>query len=317
MSRQGIIVLAAAVTSLGTAAVCSAAIDLSLDTASTPIDYDIAAGSYGTDAIPTLLNGNGLTLGYSVDRVTLGLPGSVIAEQAAPGTESAHGDIFTALIHVGTPTLSMYRSEVSLGLTPGFLGDDVDALSYHEGGDTTNVNTTFPYTTLCRNSSWIGQPATVAGGGPDPDNLTPDDVVLGLSNTIFASGIAHMGLLPGDAIDALLLLDRTPDGNGGFLNQPNGQVDPDLDIALFSLDPFSTSTIGGGGAYSPGAIFMTDFDGAFNQAWVTSMAPFALGANVLGLNEDDNIDALCIIPEPTAGLLVFLLAGFFAGSNRR
>lgn len=83
----------------------------------------------------------------------------------------------------------------------------------------------------------------------------------------------QMGLMAGDDIDALAIWDR------GALNAPN----PGIDFALFSLAPGSPSL----GGFSPAAIFVTDFAGAF-----CLFTP----ANQLGLLPTDNVDGLDVMP---------------------
>ena len=82
----------------------------------------------------------------------------------------------------------------------------------------------------------------------------------------------QLGLVFADDVDALVIWDR-----GGI-----GELDPGMDLALFSLAPGSPS-LGG----SPADIFVTHFTGAF-----CLFAP----ANQLGMRAADNVDGLDVIP---------------------
>ncbi|HEY3244119.1 MAG TPA: PEP-CTERM sorting domain-containing protein, partial [Phycisphaerae bacterium] len=310
----------ALIAALASAAAHGTTFLLSLDAASQPAEYNIDAGSNGREQIYLLQqSGSGIGFYFSVDRVAVGMPNTAVFQESAPPNESAAADIYQA----GFGTNTLYRQETALGLHPGFFGDDIDAMQIVPDPpgpplpDVVVVNAGFPYSSLWRNSSLIGQPATINGAMPmaDPDGLTPDDIVLSLGamNLLFASGVTHMGLMAGDDLDALMLLDVTPDPNapGGFDEVPNGIVDPGLDLAIFSLDPFSPSTFtsGLGGTRSPADLLITSFNGNYGV--------FRTAAQI-GLLTDDNVDALSMaaVPEP-GSLLILTGSAVFLMSRRR
>lgn len=263
--------------------------DLSFDAASNPPESDIHAGSSGREPIHRLLvPGFNDLIFFSVDRVAVGASGSPIEPQGSLGLGSAHGDIYTR----GPAGVALFAEEASLGLNPGFFGDDIDALQALAGSGV-DPNASFPYITIWRNSPLISLA------------LQPSDIVLGPGGPLFASGILHMGLQFEDGIDALMLLDVTPLAGGGVLFEPNGVLDPGFDLAIFSLDAFSPSTnTGGFGPFTPGDALLTRFDGASPEV-LFSFSEF-------GLEDTDNLDAFSIIsrrvPESGAGLLAIGLA---------
>jgi hypothetical protein len=222
---------------------------------------------------------------FSVDRVTVGLPGSDVHMQAAPGSEEAAGDVFKTLPPSGTNDL--YKDEETLGLTPGFFGDDLDALELNEFED-------FVYFSIDSLSATNG-----FGAGGFADDILISDAAGSFS--VFADGVSDIGLLPGDDLDALILHDG---GRRGVLDSG--------DIAFFSLSPFSPSTFtftgnpyapGVQGSLSPADILATDFTGSFR---LLASAPET------GNEPSGNNDALSMVPEPASvfiwGLVVFLLA---------
>lgn len=234
-------------------------------------DDNVNSLSFGRDLISRQLF-------FSVDRVTVGLPGTAVFSQLF-GSGSAAPDVF--LVGPGFGNNQLAISGPQLGLMPGFLGDDLDALDLSGGGPIT-------YFTIDAFS-----PTNILAGG----NLAKD-ILLSTGNgsfLVFADGSTAIGLDLLDEIDALILWDVV---NPGVL-------DPGVDQALFSLSPFSPSTFtGSGGLYvpgvpgflSPGDILYTDFSGEFSL-WVPAAA--------LGLRDDDNVNALAtIIPEPATTLLL-------------
>jgi hypothetical protein len=100
----------------------------------------------------------------------------------------------------------------------------------------------------------------------------------------YATGVANIGLLPDDVIDALVLYDTT-----GGTGPPDGVVTPLIDEALFSLKAGSPSLGGsnpnlpGGG--SPGDVFYTAFNATFS---------LYASAVSLGLLTNDELNALDI-----------------------
>ncbi len=210
---------------------------------------------------------------FSVDRVAIGLPGTAVASEARPGSEEAAGDLFVNLPRSGGN--SLFTEERQLGLTPGFFGDDIDALALHE------APTSFTYMSVDFLS---------VNGALSSSILVSDSSA---SFRVFADGVVDIGLDSMDDLDALVLLDK---GN-------IGQLDPGLDLALFSISAFSPSafTSGLGGLTSPADILITNFTGEFS-IWAE--------ATDLGLRRDDELDALETVPEPgsfkllTIGLII-------------
>src|SRR5205814_2224414 len=73
---------------------------------------------------------------FSVDRVAVGLPGSAVFTDAAPGSENAAGRIYVTQPPQNSNAL--YLDEKSMRLQSGFFGDDVDGIELdtdpnHEG----------------------------------------------------------------------------------------------------------------------------------------------------------------------------------------
>jgi len=165
-------------------------------------------------------------------------------------------------------------------------------------------------------------------GGPN----SADDIFINGHGgpALFADGIADIGLLADDDLDALTLDDISVGLPGlGILNTGRDKIVDDIfslegidplgscDIALFSLAPDSPSLEGPDGIlgtaddFSPGDVFITDFDGTYHM--------FAT-AESLGLLFADNLDALdtdyaLFIPEPAA--LSLLILGAAAAFRRR
>ena len=96
-------------------------------------------------------------------------------------------------------------------------------------------------------------------------------------NLAVFAGAADMGLVAGDAIDALVLSDVTP---GGGTPTPNGLMDIGDDEVLFSLSTGSPTltAVGGSGA----DLFYSTFDGTFVRQ---------VSADELGLLSTDDVDA--------------------------
>jgi len=287
-------------------------IAISLDAASIPAEYHVADGSGGFEHLGRLIEGQlplkDQVLYFCVDRLAYGLPATEVrAEAIAPA--GAHGVIFGLDLGSLGSSPTVFRRAADLQLNPGFFGDAIDGLQVTHGTNLIRVNQPYSYLTYWRGSTMLGQPATFSGGGADPDGLTTDDIVLGLSTLLFASGVHHFGLQPGDAIDGLMLFDVTPDPDapGGFRRDRNGILDPGFDMAIFSLDPFSPSTTtGGGGPWLPGDLILT---------WFLNDGELFMPATRLGLGPTDNVTAISITPEPASFSL--LLAGAAAILSRR
>lgn len=224
--------------------------------------YDnLDALSFGKDPITSPVY-------FSVDRLAVGLPGSAVNTQAQPGVESAAGDVYRALPPLGSNVLAI--NEGSLGLIPGFFGDDLDGLEL----DTKDTSRTYFSIDSLSFSNGVGA-LTYA-----------NDIFLNSFGNTYASGEVNIGLYPMDDLDALVLWD---------VYQP-GILNPGIDMALFSLSTFSPNTFTAGtGIYSPADILFTDFRGSF--------APWA-SAESIGLRPDDELNALDTVPEPSTILLM-------------
>lgn len=237
---------------------------------------NLNALSFGVDPISGALV-------FSVDRVAIGAPGSDVRTEAMPGSEEASGDTFVASPPIGTNR--QLQDEQQLGLTPGFFGDDLNALSLRGSASP------WVYFSIDDLSfSAVSSADILVSDGSGSFNL-------------FAVA-ADIGLDSSDDIDGLMLMDVDGDG----------VLNPGLDMALFSLNTFSPSAYtftgnsyapGVAGRLSPADVLFTDFTGSFSL--------FASAAD-LGLLPDDELDALSAnsVPEPplaTAlilGLLVLL-----------
>ncbi|MDF1554057.1 MAG: PEP-CTERM sorting domain-containing protein [Deferrisomatales bacterium] len=235
--------------------------------------YDnLDALSYGADPL-------GEPLLFSVDRLAVGLPGTAVGAEA--GSLEASGDIFR---NSPSGTNSLEVDEETLGLAPGFFGDDLNALAFG-----------LPLNGL----AYFSIDSLSASNGFGALGLADDILMSGGTGSfqIFADGVTNMGLLDGDDLDALLLWD---------VFEP-GTLNPGVDAALFSLSPFSWS------GWSPGDILLTDFSGGH--------VLYASAAD-LGLDFFDDVNALSAqsqpIPEP--GTLVLFgtgLAGILGWGRRR
>lgn len=256
---------------------------------------NLNALSYGQDPISKLL-----PLFFSVDRIAVGAPGSDVNAEARPGVESAHGDVYTTFplgSNLGTNRLLI--QEVQLGLRSGFFGDDLNGLDLDAEPK--------PFTYFSIDSLSVSNGNACGKGGDAADILVSKEDG---TCKIYAEGELAIGLLRGDDIDALVLLDRL------F----NDTADSGIDQALFSLSPFSPSTFTfTGNPYvpcvrgfmSPADVCFTTFDGHYTL-WA--------GATEIGLRPDDNVDALDTIdatnvPEPPTFLL--FIGGALALATRR
>ncbi len=272
-------------------------ITISLDAASAPAEYHVADGSGGFEHLGRLVQGElpekDQVLYFCVDRLAIGLPNTEVRTEAT-GPAGAHGAIFSLDLGSLGSVPTIFRRAMDLNLSPGFFGDAIDGLQVTHGTNQIRINQPFTYLTYWRGSTMLGLPANYSGGGADPTGLTTDDIALGLSTLLFASGVRDIGLLPGDAIDGLMLFDVTPDPDapGGFRRDRNGILDPGFDMAIFSLDPFSPSTTtGGAGPWSPGDLILTRFLGD---------TELFMSAARLGLGPTDNVTAIAITPEPAS-----------------
>jgi hypothetical protein len=234
-----------------------------------------------------------------------------------PGDEAA-GDIFRSMRYrhfglgvgqtvVPTPAGNngLETDEVLLGLQApavassaglGFAEDDLDALEADDAdrvdSDRDGLVDNFVYFSLDRASvqviSGTADPYPGLCTGPDADGVTPDDILITrppggplFSYAIFIRGVADIGLAPGDDIDGLCLVDADP---AGLLDAG--------DEILFSLKGGSPSLIVGAnpnmpaGALSPGDVFHWSF--------ISGTISYYASAKSLGLNNEDELDALDI-----------------------
>lgn len=201
---------------------------------------------------------------------------------------------------VGTNVMGV--DEASLGLQApadnysikGPPEDDLDAL---EASDGSFVD--FVFFTLSENSPSLGTAFTAN------DILVAKTSAKPSKFTIYAHGIDDIGLLEGDKIDALALWDGTP--RGRTLNEDElNDGEKELDEALFSLAKDSPSlSVGanphmpGAGPFSPGDVFRINFRSKKKIRLYAS-------ASELGLQEDDELNALDIGPSPPRSCIVTL-----------
>lgn len=157
---------------------------------------------------------------------------------------------------------------------------------------------------------------TISEGGiipvytPSGDTSVSADDILVSSGAgffgIYANGVADIGLLDGDVLDALVLSDERPE-----INIPNGSLDKDdmTDVALFSLQAGSPTLEEFN--WQPGDVFITYFDGTFDL-YADNLA--------LGLDDDDELNALDIkpsVPEPSSIMSLVTLGLLGLGSSRK
>lgn len=225
---------------------------------------NLDALSYGVDFVQRQLRS--VPVYFSVDRVAVGISGTPVYVDASPGVASAAGNVYRAL----PPYSDNVRvvNGTSLGLTPGFFGDDLDALAFGLPGG-------HVYFSI--------------------DALSANDFVQPVANVIFIDGTGifatgdSMGLAAEDDLDALALWDR------GTI----GKLDPGIDLALFSISTFSPNAITMGGQYSPADILFTDFTGGFS-VWA--------GANDIGLGTYDELNALATRAPDGGGMSLLAIS---------
>ncbi len=248
--------------------------------------------SYGSDQLQPLGSNAFVVLTYSVDRLTAGIPGSIIAGQV--GGDGAAGDKFRVTIRgdgtvVSLPALS---SNARLhGLTPLPGESDIDALS-------------LPVGLLERGVYFSIDPATVAAAGARwmiPGGATgahifyvPPPIVIppppGIIPIVYATP-AMLGLSPTDDINAVAILDlgvvgmldpgdlvyvalARAAGNPIFPPADVIQVFPGPPTSIFvhtSLDLLIADDVDAITAYDPDYIFGDGFEGGDSSAWTTTI----------------------------------------------
>ena len=232
--------------------------------------YDnLDAVSTGNDHIDT-----NKPIYFSVDRVSVGVSGSDIYNQALPSVEDAARGIFQALPPVGSNTLF-----TKLGTTAGFFGDDVDAFDFAN-----NVSSPlyFSIDSLSASNGF--------GSGCNAANIYKDNI-----STVW-HGYTSMGLYCGDDIDALAI---------------NLQRNIALfSLSSFSASTFTFTGLdyqaGIKDHLSPADILFTDFNGRFSLWKPAATIGLLLTDNLDAL-------ALIPEPGTVSLLVAGLLGGWFKG----
>ena len=294
--------------------------------------------SFGRDPVREYLCGTGAAeMLFSIAPggvPPLGTAGSAVLAQQALGAGERGGDCYSATLGTVAPNASTNRlvwdengvpagSPPSLGLLTLGAGDNIIALEVDDSrllvdnnGDTGNESD-HVYFSLAP-----GSPSLVAADpcpgcykpGLDPDGVTPDDILIHPASAavspfgIYAGGVVNVGLLPGDVIDSVVVVDggvhgfmeagAFPPGFDGCVPTPGSSPD----LVLFTLAPGSP-TLAGGNFYCSGAaialpltgstVFLSGLDGCVTSSVAT--------AADLGLTAVANVDAMDLViapPEP-------------------
>lgn len=256
-----------------------------------------------------------LTLGdifFSVSRGTVGLPGTAVFGQATFGAgETAHADVFrglggggagsNALVTDGDGSAGPISAGPAFGLFEGLVGsDDIDALEADDFfGQQYSASIVGPRGFWSVDGGTIaGDPAYAMLSPADIFDLSPFPGVAYPAPGLYATEAA-LGLVPGDDIDALEVIDVVTPAFG----------DPG-DLVLFSLAPGSPTdiTLGTTGG-SGGDIFAVTPGG---------IPTIFRSASDLGLGPGDNINGVTSVPEPgTFGVILMVAAAFAWGLLRK
>ncbi|MDW8309990.1 MAG: PEP-CTERM sorting domain-containing protein [Verrucomicrobiales bacterium] len=260
------------------------------------------ADLYVVDALSSGWDAGGTYL-FSVRFGAIGLPGSSVEYEVTNGTPlsqffpgppgtaglppEAEGDLFSITGPVfGLPALAgplafspVVQDEYSLGLNVGGMFGSSDDLS--------GVTHRLP---LPGNGFYYSLAAFGLGlSGARPADILNINGIWALSIWL---GLDSLGLGTDD-IDALLVQD---------LGTP-GRYDPGVDFVAFSLTPGSATLTISGPGYAPGGGDLLVPDGPDPD----NLPDIFIPAAAFGLKATDNLDAVDVVPEPSAVLV--LLAG--------
>jgi hypothetical protein len=228
---------------------------------------------------------------FSVDPVSVGAPASAVAAEvagAAGGPGDHPADIYNSTGAGGNTLLWDGNGVANPGIAPSLTlaepgGDNVD------GWDNRSV----PAPTIFYS---LDVATAGAGGGVGADvflapSITGYDVppTPALFAGAAALGLDIVGGAGSDDIDALAVFDHS--GLPGVFDG--------VDYILFSLTPGSASLVSGTpySGFGAGDLFFADATGGKG---------LHISAVALGLAPTDNLDALDVIPEPSAVLLLAL-----------
>jgi hypothetical protein len=275
-----------------------------------------------------------LQLRFSVDRITTGAPGSASLAEASVGQQA--GDIYA------TTAPLMHPGFFAGGLGPGPFAGPLPSAGV--GGSNTLAIDESAF--LLTTAAGVVPPGVAAGpvttGSHDNVDaydarpviptpvggvyatgsyfaVAPDDAALtgaSAADLFFTPAGAPVGGIPyapaasmgldsfghnRDSIDALLMFD------GGAVEGLS--VEPGVDYALFSLAPGSASLLPGtvsATGLSAGDVFFTDFTGAFGVYAYDTDLGLLPGPGGTPFQQQSNVDALSVVPEPGSLALVGL-----------
>ncbi len=196
------------------------------------------SGNFSAGKVPGLVAGDVLVafsfgydnitpnLYFTVDREAIGAPNTAVNDLSSPMIDGgANGDIFYSAGGSGSNSLNKYGT--TLGLTPGFLGDNITGFSL-----TPQINNIY---------------FTLSPGSPTLTTLTafPDDILeSSMGKVSIYEQYSTLGL--GLSTDQVTGLD---------LNAKQSQ-------ALFTISQFSPDATTSGGALDPAAVYYTSFKGS-------------------------------------------------------
>ena len=298
---------------------------------------------------PIVINQPVIRLEFSVDRLTTGLPGS--ASLSESGFSQQSSDIYSTTVLFPNPAglVGLVPPGPPVVLpSAGAGGSNVLAIDESTFGLTTIAGVVPPgvpagpiLTATHDNINAFDSRSQIPDPfGPPPAGvytthsyfaITPDEAAfLGASAAdIFDTAAGATGTVPipyapagtmgldlfgpnTDSIDALIVFDAGI--IGGLANTGPG-AEPLRDFALFSLAPGSTSLTAYG--LSAGDIFFTDFAGSFGiYAFGTDIGLLPDPGGGFPFQNQSNVDALTIVPEPSSLALIALGIGVLARRRR-